>query len=82
MEVLWIMTQDGLLDISRKIQLSLFFSRLNFIAPGLCAHHIKVNDVRASQQSDPKICFYVIFNSFAKKSSYVGKVIMTDVVSQ
>ena len=35
MEVLWIMTQDGSLDISRKIQLSLFFSRLNFIAPGL-----------------------------------------------
>ena len=25
MEVLWIMAQEGLLDISRKIQLSLFF---------------------------------------------------------
>ena len=35
MEVLWIMAQEGLLNISRKIQLSLFFSRLTFITPGL-----------------------------------------------
>ena len=35
MEVLWIMTQDVSLDISRKIQISTLFSRLNFIAPGL-----------------------------------------------
>ena len=35
MEVLWIMTQDGSLDISRKNQLSLFFSRLTFIVAGL-----------------------------------------------
>ena len=35
MAILWIVTQKVSLDISRKIQLSLFFSRLNFIAPGL-----------------------------------------------
>ena len=40
MEVLWIMAQERLLDISRKIQLSLFFSRLNCIAPGLYAFNI------------------------------------------
>ena len=38
MEVLWIMTQEGSLNISRKIQLSLFFlgSPISYrIAPGL-----------------------------------------------
>ena len=38
MEVLWIMTQKGSLNISRKIQLSLFFlgSPISYrIAPGL-----------------------------------------------
>ena len=30
MEVLWIMTQEGSLNISRKIQLSLFFSRFPY----------------------------------------------------
>ena len=30
MEVLWIMSQEVLLDISRKIHLSTFFSRLNW----------------------------------------------------
>ena len=35
MEVLWIMTQDWSLDISRKFIFLYFFSRLNFIVPGL-----------------------------------------------
>ena len=42
MEVMWIMTQEGSLDISRKIQLSLFFlgSPITYrIAPGLYPYH-------------------------------------------